>query len=130
MRRSTFVKGSSTFICSCCGHNTRWTGEQGTDSKLCVACWDLAGLENMLSDEGEEQFAKSGAYEVVSIFNEIKKRSEIEYAKALKNCPTLAPYVVEVTPQVVPTRKTKYTYPAGMTSAQKKIFRAKERRAR
>ena len=92
-RKSTFVKGSSTFKCTCCGHNTRWTGEQGTDSKLCVACWDLAGIENAFQDYTLEDF-KSMGYdkEVASIMGEIRKRSAEEYEKAKKSFSMLAEF--------------------------------------
>lgn len=92
-RKSTFVKGSSTFTCNCCGHLTRWTGEQGVGSKLCVPCWDLAGLENALSDDGAEQFVESGyANEVKSNMLLIRKRSEAEYEKAKQSFSMLAAY--------------------------------------
>lgn len=92
-RKSTFVKGSSTFTCNCCGHLTRWTGEQGVGSKLCVPCWDLAGLENALSDDGAEQFVESGyANEVKSNMLLIRKRSEAEYEKAKKAFDSLEDY--------------------------------------
>lgn len=85
-RKSTFIKGSSTFKCTCCGHNTRWTGEQGTDSKVCVACWDLAGIENAFQDYSIEDF-KSMGYdkEVRMIMVAIRKRSTEEYEKAKKS---------------------------------------------
>lgn len=92
-RKSIFVKGSTTFICACCGHNTRWTGEQGMDAKLCVACWDLAGLENALSDDGAELFIENNYHlEVRSCMNLIRKRSEAEYEKAKKAFDTLEDY--------------------------------------
>lgn len=92
-RKSTFVKGSSTFKCTCCGHLTRWTGEQGTDSKVCVPCWDLAGLENAFQDNTLEDF-KSMGYdkEVASIMGEIRKRSAEEYEKAKKSFDMLSEF--------------------------------------
>lgn len=89
-RKSTFVKGSSTYICVCCGHNTRWTGEQGVGSKLCPICWDLAGYENMQQD-GDMDDA-TGKH-VTSLFLELKaKRTPEQYAKALKSCDLLEAY--------------------------------------
>lgn len=88
-RKSTFVKGSSTFICSCCGHNTRWTGEQGIDSKTCPICWDLAGLENV---EQDGQMTEAYQAEINSLFGDIAKRSEAELAKALKSFDLIAKY--------------------------------------
>lgn len=88
--KSTFVKGSSTFICSCCGHNTRWTGEQGVGSKTCPICWDLAGYENM---EQDGQMTEQDGKHVASIFQELKARSEEEYQRALKSFDLIAHYV-------------------------------------
>lgn len=88
-RKSTFVKGSSTFICDCCGHNTRWTGEQGLDSKTCPICWELAGLENC---EQDGQMTEAYAAEINSLFRSIAKRSETELAKALKSFDLIAKY--------------------------------------
>ncbi|QIG69493.1 hypothetical protein EVC17_010 [Rhizobium phage RHph_Y1_1] len=86
-----FRKGASTFVCECCGHHTRETG-QALGAKICYACFELAGLENMLSDDGEEQFAKVGADEVKSWMNEIRKRSEAEFERAKESFSSLAPY--------------------------------------
>lgn len=92
-RKSTFVKGSATFTCTCCGHLTRWTGEQGTDSKTCVPCWDLAGIENAFQDYSEEDFLSMGYdKEVASNMLFIRKRSEAEFEKAKKSFDMLAAY--------------------------------------
>jgi hypothetical protein len=89
-RKSTFVKGSTTYICVCCGHNTRWTGEQGVGSKLCPICWDLAGYENMVQDGDMDD--ETGNH-VTSLFLELKaKRTPEQYAKALKSCDLLEAY--------------------------------------
>jgi hypothetical protein len=39
------------FICDSCGRSTRLAG-QGNDS-LCLECWELAGLQNVILDGGE-----------------------------------------------------------------------------
>ena len=89
-RKSTFVKGSTTYICTCCGHNTRWTGEQGVDSKTCPICWDLAGYENM---EQDGYMTEADGNHVTSLFLELKaKRTPEQYAKALKSCDLLEAY--------------------------------------
>lgn len=50
-KRSTFTKaGGSTYKCECCGRGTRNTGSQSLGSKTCPQCWDLAGIENEISD--------------------------------------------------------------------------------
>jgi hypothetical protein len=46
----TFRRGSSTFTCDVCKRLTRETGVQSLGSKLCPQCWDLAGIENEISD--------------------------------------------------------------------------------
>lgn len=90
---STFVKGSTTFICSCCGHNTRWTGEQGNDSRTCPVCWDLAGLENA---EQDGQMTEAYIEEVRSQFKYLKaNRTPEQYAKALRSFDLIAHYVTE-----------------------------------
>lgn len=124
-----FVKGSTTFICECCGHNTRFTGDQSYGSKLCPACWDLAGYENTERDGNMDE---ATAKHVAGLFNEIKARSETEYKKALKSFDLIAHYTKDEAP--VETKKVaskgKYDYPAGLTQAQKKVFRAKARRSK
>lgn len=99
-RKSTFVKGSSTFICSCCGHNTRWTGEQSVGSKTCPICWDLAGLENV---EQDGQMTDNYISEINSLFNELKTRSEDEYQRALKSFDLIAHYVTTEKEQTMTT---------------------------
>ncbi len=50
-RRNTFTKfAGSTFPCNVCGRLTRHTGVQGIGCQLCPQCFDLAGIENELSD--------------------------------------------------------------------------------
>lgn len=48
-RRSGFQQGSGCYTCATCGRKTRNTG-QSLSSELCPQCWDLAGLENEVSD--------------------------------------------------------------------------------
>jgi hypothetical protein len=50
-----FQRGSGVFACDICGRRTRNTG-QPHDSRLCEECYELAGWENCLSDEGPETF--------------------------------------------------------------------------
>lgn len=50
---STFGKGSGVFTCRCCGRRTRQTGRGDNEhTGNCAECYDLAGEENHLSDEG------------------------------------------------------------------------------
>lgn len=54
-QRKGFVKGAGTvYCCQICKRNTRPTGTGDNDGvKLCVECYDLAGEENALSDDGK-----------------------------------------------------------------------------
>lgn len=140
----TFAKGSTTFVCECCGHNTRYTGNQSIGSKTCPACYDLAGIENMIQDN---QFTDKDAEEAASIFREIQKRSEAEFLKAQKSHDLVWGHPLVIAALAVTTKQgynvgknkkakvemittSKYTYPANLTKAQKKSFRAKARRAK
>lgn len=54
-QRRGFARGSlaQTYKCRCCGRTTRPTGTGDNDGVgLCVQCYDLAGEENHLSDNG------------------------------------------------------------------------------
>lgn len=132
----TFAKGHTTFICSCCGHNTRFTGQQSVGSKLCPACWDLAGFENEIQDG---HYNDNAAADAASLFREIQKRSETEFLKAQEahdlvwgHPLTIAALAVnnpkKAKIEMVTTKK--YTYPANLTKAQKKAYRAKARKAK
>ncbi|MES2360015.1 MAG: hypothetical protein V4529_16870 [Gemmatimonadota bacterium] len=48
MALKTFRRGSSTFPCNVCGRLTRETVTVG--NKICAQCFELAGLENEVSD--------------------------------------------------------------------------------
>lgn len=50
MKISKFHKGSSTFKCNICGRGTRDTGIQSAGNKICPQCYELAGIENEISD--------------------------------------------------------------------------------
>lgn len=45
-----FYKGSTTFKCNVCGRGTRATGVQSLGNKICPQCFELAGIENEISD--------------------------------------------------------------------------------
>lgn len=140
----TFAKGSTTFICSCCGHNTRFTGAQSVGSKMCPICWDLAGMENQIQDG---QFFDTDAEEAAACFRTIQARSTIEFEKAQKshdlvwNHPLTFAALGNIAkkamnnrlakePKVATVTTEKYTYPANLTKEQKKAFRAKARRSK
>lgn len=49
--RNTFTKiAGSTYRCDTCERMTRNTGVQGLGCRLCPHCFDLAGIENEISD--------------------------------------------------------------------------------
>lgn len=52
-RRSGFERGTGSYRCECCGRLTRATGVQSVGSRLCPDCYELAGIYNVLQDEGE-----------------------------------------------------------------------------
>lgn len=53
-RRNTFDRlTGSTYICDTCGRRTRNTGVQGIGSHLCPQCFELAGIENEISDSDD-----------------------------------------------------------------------------
>ena len=47
---SRFRRGSSTFKCQTCGRLTRETGVQSMGNENCPQCYELAGIENEISD--------------------------------------------------------------------------------
>lgn len=49
-----FAKGSAVYTCGCCGRQTRSTGRGDNEhARLCADCYDLGGVENEISDNGE-----------------------------------------------------------------------------
>jgi hypothetical protein len=50
-KRNTFSRSAgSVYSCDCCGRKTRNTGAQSIGSRTCPQCFDLAGIENEISD--------------------------------------------------------------------------------
>ena len=69
----TFSKHfGSTYRCDTCGRLTRYTGAQSGGSKLCPQCWDLAGIENEISD-GHSTFEEKRA-EIDALLAEIRAK--------------------------------------------------------
>lgn len=50
MAISKFHRGSAVFKCNVCGRKTRDTGAQSAGNKICPQCFELAGIENEISD--------------------------------------------------------------------------------
>lgn len=64
-----FIRGQSVYACRCCKRRTRQTGRGDNENvNLCAECFDLAGEENHLSDNGG--FYSSPA-EVLRLINEV-----------------------------------------------------------
>lgn len=53
-RNSNFRRGIPTYKCGCCGILTRETGDGESGCELCVDCYNLAGLDNGINDDGRE----------------------------------------------------------------------------
>ena len=49
-----FRRGLSTFICQTCKRRTRETNGDHAQTGNCGWCFDLAGIENTISDNGQE----------------------------------------------------------------------------
>lgn len=47
---SRFQRGTGVYPCNVCGRRTRHTGTQSAGNKICPQCFDLAGIENEISD--------------------------------------------------------------------------------
>lgn len=67
-QRRGFVKGgTATYVCRCCKRTTRPTGTGDNDGvRLCVECYDLAGKENSLSDNGEFYDSKANVLALIA----------------------------------------------------------------
>ena len=91
MKRNQFNKGVGSYTCRSCGRGTRPHGgdPSAIHARLCEECWELSGLENQLSDEGEtdvgavlwyaETLIKAGV-KVETVFPEL-----MEFVRAKSN---------------------------------------------
>jgi hypothetical protein len=50
---------ATVFACDICGRRTRMSGQDST--RLCLECFELAGLENVIFDAEDEDKAKARA---------------------------------------------------------------------
>jgi len=50
-QRNRFARGSGCYTCRACGRRTREVGD-GAQVQLCEPCYDLAGWQNSISDNG------------------------------------------------------------------------------
>lgn len=57
---SHFARGSGAYRCGVCNHLTRSTGRGDNENAgLCADCYDLAGEDNHLTDNGELYSSKA-----------------------------------------------------------------------
>lgn len=78
MAIKTFQRGSAVYKCNSCGRSTRNTGDEG-NSRLCYECYELAGIDNEISDNGgmltEDSYTKP-AY-VVELLTTLRNKHGI-----------------------------------------------------
>jgi hypothetical protein len=64
-RNSRFARGTGVYACNVCTRKTRATGGDNHTVGLCEECYEMAGLENALSDNhstwSPEEIAKCEA---------------------------------------------------------------------
>ncbi len=48
-----FRRGSGCYTCDSCKRKTRATGGDNDSLRLCIECYEIAGLENSISDHGD-----------------------------------------------------------------------------
>ena len=53
-QRSTFGRGGGVYMCRVCLRRTRATRDDEAGVELCGPCYELSGIENGISDNGEE----------------------------------------------------------------------------
>lgn len=54
MSVSKFQKGVGVYCCEICERRTRTVDRDAAVCRLCAECYEYAGIENMLSDGGED----------------------------------------------------------------------------
>ena len=77
-QNARFQAGSGCYVCRVCGHNTRSTGGDGASVKLCDTCFELAGEDNHISDNGTIYGSKAGVTQMLAILD---KRSGVGTAQ-------------------------------------------------
>ena len=66
-QNNRFKRGSGVFNCSSCTRATRDTGGDNTDLRLCEECYEMAGIENTISDGNDDPV-------LLTKFEELKTR--------------------------------------------------------
>lgn len=54
-KNSRFQRGSGMYACVSCKRNTRSTGGDNAELRLCEECYEIAGLENAINDHGDPE---------------------------------------------------------------------------
>lgn len=80
-----FRRGESTYTCHSCKKLTRNTGGDEIGCRLCLDCFNLAGIDNHLTDNGAESMLEAYGDEARAI---LRRRPELaecfpEIAKAI-----------------------------------------------
>lgn len=80
-----FRKGETTYICQSCKKTTRNTGGDEVNCRLCLDCFNLAGIDNHLSDNGIESMLDSYGDEAKAI---LLRRPELatEFPRIAEAC--------------------------------------------
>lgn len=82
--RSHFHRGSAVYNCGTCGRGTRATGVQAVGSELCPQCWDIAGIDNQINDDGRSGPNEGEASEVSALLKQIVSKGGNE--QAVRDC--------------------------------------------
>lgn len=74
MSLKNFRRGETTYICQSCKKRTRNVGGDEAQCRLCLDCFELAGIDNHLTDNGAESMVEYYGDEARRYF---KKRPEL-----------------------------------------------------
>ncbi len=96
-RNSQFQRGSGMYACECCTRQTRNTGTQPRESKICEDCYELAGFINMLSDYGPEEFTPGNWDEVRARWANVQAKGDA--ARAVQGIEELIQAIPAATPE-------------------------------
>jgi hypothetical protein len=89
MRKTNrFERGTGAYKCRCCGRGTRSTGRGDNENVMtCAECYDLAGIENAITDGVEPEDNPGTVKEVNALWNAIKAKGgtpNFQYMKMIK----------------------------------------------
>jgi hypothetical protein len=75
-----FRPGSSVFNCRVCDRKARESRNPGAGD-ICDQCWELAGIENTLSDNGLEQTLEWGCRDTAIAELKTLKKKGVDFIK-------------------------------------------------